>query len=144
MTITDKLSRLKALNIRTLFDEVLRENEETILDMNRNQMYDEGVLDVTVPGYKDHYSPATKRNKRSAPFPKTEFITLKWTGDFHKELKLLIFKDTFVIDSLNKTWQNFLSQNHRFMNALGLTKKSKSELREIARDELIKKIRNVA
>lgn len=144
MTITDKLSRLKALNIRALFDEVLRENEETILDMNRSQMYDEGVMDVNNPSSQEHYSPATIAQKKKAPFSKTEFITLKWMGKFHQSLKLLIFRDTFVISSDNLIWANFLETQNRFGKALGMTKSSKNELRDIARDSLIKAIRNVA
>ena len=144
MTITEKLSRLKGINIETLFDEVLKENEETILDMNRSQMYDEGIMNIKNPSSQEHYSPATIKAKRKAPFSKTEFITLKWKGKFHSDLKLLIHKDDFVIVGDNLIWKMYLVDQDRFGGAVGLTAKSKSELREIARDELIKKIRNVA
>jgi hypothetical protein len=142
MTITEKLSHLKAINIKTLFDDVLKENEETILDMNRSQMYDEGVMNINNPGTVEHYSPATIKNKKRAPFNKTEFITLKWMGNFHKALKLIIFKDTFLISSDNRIWANFLEPQDRFESALGMTEKSKGELRELSRDELIKKIKS--
>ena len=141
MTITEKLSRLSAINLRTLFDDVLRENEDYICDLNRDQMYEEGVMNVKT-GQKEQYTESTKKAKRKAPFNKTEFITLKWMGDFHKELKLLIFKDTFVVQSRNKVWGNYLETQARFGSALGLTKDSKSELRNLSRDELIKKIRS--
>jgi hypothetical protein len=144
MTITEKLSRLKDINIKRLFDEILKENEDLICDLNRNQMYDEGILDVNNPAAIEHYKPSVVKAKRRAPFPKTEFITLKWKGDFHGSLKLVIFKDTFVISSNNKIWANFLEPQDRFGSALGMTVKNKSELRELSRDELIKKIRNVA
>lgn len=142
MLLTEKLSRLRDINIRTLFDEVLKENEEAILDMNRSQMYDKGVMDVNKPEQREKYSPATARAKKKAPFPKTDFITLKWMGKFHEALKLIIFKDTFVISSDNRIWANFLEPQARFGSALGMTEKSKSELRELSRDELIKKIRD--
>lgn len=142
MTLTDKLSHLKAINIRMLFDDVLKENEETILDMNRSQMYDEGVVNVNNPGIQEHYSPATIKAKKKAPFSKTEFITLKWKGDFYEALKLIIFKDTFVISSDSRVWANFLEPQNRFGSALGMTEKSKGELRELSRDELIKKIKS--
>lgn len=125
------------------FDEVLEDNEKEILDMNRSQMYDEGVLNVNNPSIKEKYSPSTIKAKRRAPFNKTEHITLKWTGKFHEDLKLIIFKDKFVIASNNKIWGNYLEPQSRFGSALGLTEKSKKELRETARDEMIKKIKNV-
>ena len=140
MTITDKLSRLTAINLGTLLDTVLRDNEDYICDLTRNQMYEDGVMNVRT-GKHERYAESTKRAKRRAPFNKTEFVTLKWFGEFHESLKILIFKDYFVINSANKTWGNYLEPNPRFENALGLTKESKSELRELVRDELIKKLR---
>lgn len=142
MTLTDKLSHLKGINIRTLFDEVLKDNEETILNLNRDQMYEDGTVNVNHPGAVEHYSPATIRSKKRAPYNKTEFITLKWLGDFHKSLKLIIFRDKFVISSDDKKWANFLEPQSRFGSALGLTEKSKGEVRDLSRDELIKKIRS--
>jgi hypothetical protein len=141
MTITDKLSHLRAINLRTLFDIVLRENENYICELNRDQMYEEGVMNVKT-GKQEQYAESTKKAKRKAPFPKIDFVTLKWFGNFHRELRLLIFKDTFVIQSDNRIWGNYLEPNPRFTSALGLVKESKSDLRELTRDELIKKIKS--
>jgi hypothetical protein len=141
MTITDKLSHLRVINLRTLFDQVLRDNEDYICELNREQMYEEGVMNVKTK-QKEQYAESTKRAKRRAPFNKTDFITLRWVGDFYESLKLIIFKDYFIIQSPNKVWGNFLEPQNRFGSALGLTKESKSELRELVRDELIKKIRS--
>jgi hypothetical protein len=110
--------------------------------MNRSQMYDNGVMDVNKPEQREKYSPATAKAKKRAPFPKTDFITLKWMGRFHEALKLIIFKDTFVISSDNKIWANYLETQTRFQSALGMTEKSKGELKNIARDEMIRKIRS--
>lgn len=142
MTITEKLSRLRDISIGKLFDEVLDENEESILDMNRSQMYDEGIMNVKTQ-QKEKYALSTVRAKKRAPFNKTEHITLKWMGNFHRQLKLIIFKDKFLIASDNKIWGNYLEPQTRFGSALGMTEKSKGELREIARDEMIKKLKNV-
>jgi hypothetical protein len=101
-------------------------------------------MNVNEPSVREHYAASTIKSKKRAPFPKTEFITLKWMGNFHQQLKLLIFRDTFVISSTNKIWANFLEPQSRFGSALGMTKTSKEELRELSRDELIKKIKNVA
>jgi hypothetical protein len=141
MTIADKLSHLRAINIETLFDDILRENEDAICDLNRDQLYEQGIVDVNKPNQKLQYAESTKKAKRKAPFNKTDFITLKWTGEFHKALKLIIFKDKFVIASDNKIWGNYIETQTRFQSALGLAEKSKSEVREIARDEMIKKVR---
>lgn len=138
--IKDKLSRLKAINIDQLFDDILRENTEAIIDMNQSQMYDEGVMNVNT-GKKEQYSPATIRAKRNAPYNKTEHITLKWKGDFYKGMKLVIFKDKFVIVSDNLIWANYLEPQTRFGSALGLTEKSKERLRNIVKTEMGKKLR---
>lgn len=143
MTITEKLSHLRGINIAMLFDDILRDNEEEILGMNRDQMYEEGTMDVNVPNKKEKYSPATIRAKRRAPYNKTEFVTLKWMGDFHGSLKLLIFKDKFVISSDNRIWANYLETNKRFGRALGMTEKSKGKLRDTVRTEMIKKLKDV-
>ena len=140
MTITEKLSHLAAINLRTLFDAILKENENYICELNRDQMYEEGVMNVNT-GQREKYAASTIRAKKRAAFPKTDFITLKWTGDFHGGLKILIFKDTFVVQSKNRIWGNYLEPQERFGHALGLTKTSKSELRDLMRDELIKKIK---
>jgi hypothetical protein len=141
--LKDKLSRLTAINIGKLFDQALKENEDTVCNLNRDQMYEEGVLNVNRPQI-EKYSPATIRAKRKAPFNKTDFITLKWFGKFHASLKLLIFKEYFVISSDNLIWANFLEPQNRFSSALGLTKESKGKLRDLMRDEIIKKIKDVA
>ena len=142
MTIKEKLSHLEAINIEKLFDDILRENESIICDMNRKQLYDDGSVDVNNPGKKEKYSPLTALAKRTAPYNKTDFITLKWKGDFHDSLKITIFKDKFIIHSKNLVWANYLEPQSRFGSALGLTKKSKSGLRDLAKKEMIKKIHN--
>ena len=141
MTIIEKLSRLRAINLRTLFDTILRDNEDYICNLNRDQMYDEGVMNVRT-GQKEKYAASTIKAKHRAPFPKTDFVTLKWKGEFHNTLKLQILKDTFFIMSHHGIWNKYLEPQKRFESALGLTKESKSELRDLVRDELIRKIRN--
>jgi hypothetical protein len=142
MTAKEKLSRLTGINIVRLFDEVLKENEEDICNMNRTQMYEDGTLNVKNPGQTEKYSESTIKAKRKAPYNKTDFITLKWMGNFHESLKIIIFKDKFIISSGNKIWANYLEAQNRFKSALGLTEKNKKELRDLARDEMIRKIKN--
>jgi hypothetical protein len=142
MTLREKISRLTGINTGRLFDEVLKENETAICDMNRDQMYNKGTVNVNKPGMTEKYAESTKRAKSKAPFNKTDHVTLKWFGNFHESLKIIIFRDKFVISSQNKIWANYLEPLSRFGSALGLTQKSKGELRDLARDEMIRKIKN--
>jgi len=142
MTLSEKITRLTAINIGRLFDEVLKENEEAICDMNRSQMYDDGTVNVKKPGAVERYAESTKRAKSKAPFNKTDHITLKWFGNLHQSLKIIIFRDKFIIGSGNKIWANYLEPQSRFGSALGLTEKSKGELRDLAKDEMIRKIKD--
>ena len=83
MVITDKLKRIETLNINRIIDEALKEVENFILDLNREQLYEKGEIDVTRPGLKEHYAEGTIRQKRKkAKFKKTEFVTLRWEGSF--------------------------------------------------------------
>jgi hypothetical protein len=141
MTISEKIQQLKSIDISKMFDEVLKEKEPEIIEMVKGQMYDEGIVDVNKPGQKLQYAESTKKKKRKAPFNKTDFITLKWTGAFHDALKLIVFKDKFTISSKNKIWGNYLEPQERFGHALGLTEDSKAELRDTMKDGLINKIR---
>ena len=142
MTLREKITRLTAINTGRLFDEVLRENETAICDMNRDQMYNDGTVNVNKPGVIERYAESTLKAKRKAPFNKTDHVTLKWFGNFHESLKIIIFRDKFVISSQNKTWANYLEPLSRFGSALGLTEKSKGELRDLAKDEMIRKTKD--
>jgi hypothetical protein len=141
MKISEKIAQLKSIDLDRSFDEVLKENEKDILDMARGQMYDQGIMNVDKPNEKLHYAPSTIKAKKRAPFNRTEFITLKWTGKFFSKLKLLIFKDKFVISSTDTTYANFIEPQERFGHALGLTSDSKAELRDKVKDEMIRKVR---
>jgi hypothetical protein len=141
MKISDKLSRLKSIDLNGIFDDSLRANEDAILDLNRDQMYEEGTMDVNKPGQTLQYAESTKKAKRKAPFNRTDFITLKWTGKLHKALKLLIFKDKFVISNTDKVYGNYIEPQTRFQSAIGLTEESKSQVRDMVKDNMIKSIR---
>ena len=141
MTIRDKIKQLQAIDINAITDAAIIENEEDILNANRDQMYERGQIDVQKPDYREKYAASTIRQKRKmARFPKTDFITLKWTGEFHDSLKLLIFKDKIVIQSDDLKWANWLED--RFKNALGLTAESLSAIRDKVKSSFLNIIRN--
>ena len=142
MTIQEKYKRLKAINIGKLLDRILKANTRDILDMNRSQMWDKGIIDVKDPGRKERYSPATIKAKKRSPFNKTDFITLKDKGKFHAGLRLEINKEDIVIKSDTPYWK-YHEKGQRLGNALGLTENSISELRETVKEEILNKLKDV-
>ena len=142
MTIQEKLKRLKAISTGKFLDRILKANSGNILDMNRSQMWDKGIIDVKNPGRKERYSPATIKAKKHSPYNKTEFITLKDKGKFHAGLKLEINKEDIVIKSDTPYWK-YHEKGQRLGNALGLTENSISELRETVKEEILNKLKDV-
>jgi hypothetical protein len=140
MTVKEKIRQLQAISVDAITDAAIIENKDDILNANRDQMYERGEIDVQRPGYREKYAASTiKQKRKSARFPKTDFITLKWTGDFHDSLKLLLFKDKIVIQSDDMKWANWLET--RFNNALGLTEESLKAIRDKIKLSFIKLIR---
>jgi hypothetical protein len=132
VSISAKVAKLERVDVNKIIDDSLREIEKFILELNQKQLYEEGVIDVTKPDKREHYAPATiRQKKKSAIFKKTEFITLRWDGDFYSSFKLIIFDKFFVIQARDLKWANWLEPNPRFENALGLTEGSKNEVRDI-------------
>ena len=142
MTIQEKYKRLKGISFTKLLDRILKANTRDILDMNRSQMWDKGIIDVKDPGRKEKYSPATIKAKKRSPFNKTEFVTLKDKGKFHAGLRLEINKEDIVIKSDAPYWK-YHDRGERFRNALGLTKDNISELRETVKEEILNKLKDV-
>lgn len=140
MTVKEKIRQLQAISVDAITDAAIIENKDDILNANRDQMYERGQIDVQRPGYREKYAASTiKQKRKSARFPKTDFITLKWTGDFHDSLKLLLFKDKVVIQSDDLKWANWLET--RFNNALGLTEESLKAIRDKVKLSFIKLLR---
>ncbi len=131
-------------NINQVINNILGSLEKAILNMNRDQMYEEGVMDINNPSAIVHYAPSTIKNKkRRAAFPRTDHITLKWDNTFHPSLKIDYKEDEFLIYSDNKVWKAYLQPQDRFENALGLTDESLGLLRDWVRSKMIKQFRNV-
>jgi len=142
MKISDKIKQLRAIDIDKILDESLRESEKDILDLNRDQLYDDGVINVNNPSQREYYAPQTiAQKKKKAAFKKTDFVTLKWTGDFYEKFKILIFRDSFVISSTDLKWANYLEPNSRFGNALGLTENSLKKVRDMILPLVLKRIK---
>lgn len=143
MVISEKIARLEKIDINKIVDDSIREIEKFILELNQKQLYEEGVIDVTKPDKREHYAASTiRQKKKSATFKKTDFITLRWDGDFYDSFRLIIFDKFFVIQARDLKWANWLEPNPRFENALGLTEESKQEVRDIILPVFLKRIKS--
>ena len=143
MVISEKLVQIQAIDINNILDECLKEIEDFILELNRDQLYEKGQINVNEPQKREKYSAAYKRFKeRKATFKKTEFVTLRFDGEVYDSFKLIIFEKEFLISATDLKW-NWLGENERFKNALGLTGESKTKLRAELLPLIIEKIRNV-
>lgn len=136
MSLKRKYAKIyKYANFARVLNQIIKDNEQEIIAMNRDQMWEDGTIDVNSPGSMQ-YAPSTIRSKkRYAKYKRTDHITLKWTGDFHKGMKLKIEPEQFTIISTNVPYPGF--SEGRFGNALGLTAENKDELRKLVKSDLI-------
>ena len=141
-SLDKKLARVRKYNnFPAVLNRIIKDNELEILALNRDQMYEDGIVDVNNPSSILQYAPSTlKQKSKRARYKRVDHITLKWTGSFHNKMKLILKPDEFVITSTDDKWSEFSSGawgGGRFANALGLTAKSKVELRELVKSDLI-------
>ena len=142
MKISSKIKRLQAVDLHQIVNDAAMKTEQQIITLNQDQMYKEGVLDVGKPNRKEKYAASTiRQKKRKAKYKKTEFITLRWFGDFYDAMKIIFFKDRFVLTSDDLKWANWLEPQDRFGHALGLTNKSRSFLKTILKPEIITRLK---
>lgn len=130
----------KFSNIQKVLNRIIKDNEPEIIAMNRDQMWEDGIVDV-VKNLQWFYQPSTiKQKKKYAKYKRTDHITLRNWGDLYEGMKLEIKPDQFIITSTDDKWPKFSSGawgEGRFKNALGLTAKNKEELRNLIRSDLI-------
>jgi hypothetical protein len=138
----EMIKKLQDIDINQILDDSIREIEEFIIDLNQDQLYEKGQIDVNNPSRKEFYAESTKRQKlKRATYKRTDFVTLRWKGDFYKDFKVVIFDEEFIITSTDLKWANFLEPNKRFGDALGLTDESKSRLRKEILPVIVRRIR---
>lgn len=140
--VGDMIKKLQEIDINQILDDSIREIEDFIIELNQEQLYQKGQIDVNNPSRKEFYAESTKRQKQKrATYKKTDFVTLRWKGDFYSEFKVIIFEKEFIIGSTDLKWANYLEPNQRFGNALGLTDESKVRLREEILPVIIRRIK---
>jgi len=137
-----KLAAIKKYsNMTSVLNRIIKDNEPEIIAMNRDQMWEDGIVDVNNPSAILEYAPSTLRSKKKrARYKRTDHITLKWSGDFHKGMKLKMEPEQFTIISTKLPYQGFM--DGRFGNALGLTNENKEELRKLIKSDLILGFKN--
>lgn len=142
--VGDMIKKLQSIDINRILDDSIREIEEFILDLNREQLYERGEIDVNVPSWREQYAESTKRQKvKGAKYKKIDFVTLRWEGDFYESFILIIFDDRIVIQAQDRKWGAFLENGNklRFSNALGLTEESRDKLKKELLPVLIRRIK---
>ena len=136
----------KYKNFPGILNKIILYNKDEIIDMNREQMWEDGIVDVNNPSSILQYAPSTiKHKKKRARYKRTDHITLKDMGDFHAKMKLIIKPDHFIITSGDSKWSHFSSGDWgqgRFENALGLTEKNKGVLRDYIKSDLITRFKD--
>ena len=143
--VGEMIQKLQGIDVNKILDDSIREIEEFVLGLNREQLYEKGEIDVNVPSWREQYAESTKRQKlRSATYKKIDFVTLRWTGDFYESFILIIFDDRIVIQAQDKKWGAFLEESHgaRFGNALGLTPESRTKLKAELLPIIIRRLKN--
>jgi hypothetical protein len=116
---------------------LVKEEDEFIKDLNRDQMYEQGAMDVDNPQKLKYAQSTIIQKKKKARYKKTDFITLRWMGDFYNSLRVLTFSKYFSINSDSTIWARFLEPQDRFSKALGLTEDSKGKLKDRLKDKMI-------
>jgi hypothetical protein len=141
VSIEGKIKTLENIDINKIVDDSIKEIEKFILELNREQLYEKGIIDVNNPGQREQYAASTiRQKKKKAKFKKTDFITLRWDGDFYDSFKVIILKEVFIIQATDLKWANWLEP--RFGGALGLTDESKNSLRDEILPVFIRRIKN--
>lgn len=126
-----------------VIEEVLRENEDIIIDMNvEDQLYERGV-DRHGRAIIDYapYSPVTIEYKKLKGQP-TSRVTLRDSGDFHHSFFIKFGNEGFKIDASDSKTDDLLSSYGDAI--LGLTKENFADLAEnYIKPELAKLFRKV-
>jgi hypothetical protein len=132
-------------NMPRIINEIIKDNELEILAMNRDQMYEDGIMNVMNEARYDYAPGTAKQKQKRARYKRTDHITLRWTGSLYNKMKLVIKDTYFYITSTDEKWAKFSSGawgQGRFENALGLTAKNKAQFRGLFKYDLILKFRD--
>ena len=121
-------NNIKQIDEKKIFKEIFsdRELQEDIANLNKDQMYEQGILDIPT-GSVFQYAPFTLEYKQKQAGKlgrdtRSDHITLKDTGEFYDSIKVRAEQETIIISGDMKKPDNDLEK--QFPNALGLTDES--------------------
>ena len=143
MTIEDFILKAKEFDVHESINNSVRNNEQQLLGMNRNeQLFERGVdsNNCELPQYR----PATIVAKM-AKNQRFDHTTLKDTGEFHSNFKI-ITRPTEIEFTANSTPRDGRDltihlQARYGVDIFGLTEENKDKLRNIVRKEIIEELR---
>jgi len=138
--IEEKIKQLESFqkDVEGITIELSKEYKAEIIDMNTAQLEDgkEATGQSISPGYR----PLTIRIKREKGQP-TNKVTLKDTGEFHKQFDLVFFPTSFVIVSDDDKAQKLERKYGK--DIYGLNEKNLQELIDLVKPDLIKHFRKL-
>lgn len=117
--------------VQDISNNSIEDNSENILDLNRSQMLVSGI--DSEGDSLGEYSAFTVQKRKDKGL-QTEFIDLRYTGEFQDSLILQQDKDAYFIGALDPKWQDEIQP--RWPDALGLTEDSESKVTEILTNEI--------
>ena len=130
-TLLERVKRFNSdLTEGKIFQEVIKENESVIVDMNaETQLFEKGVnaLGVSISSYRPYSDKTVEIKKmKGQPFNR---VTLRDTGDFHSAFFVRVSRENFSIDSTDwKTKKLVKKYGDRDGDIFGLTDENLSEL----------------
>ena len=130
-TLLERVKRFNSdLTEGKIFQEVIKENENVIIDMNaENQLFEKGVnaLGVSISSYRPYSDKTVEIKKmKGQPFNR---VTLRDTGDFHSAFFVRVSRENFSIDSTDwKTKKLVKKYGDQKGDIFGLTDENLTEL----------------
>lgn len=130
-TLLERVKRFNSdLTEGKIFQEVIKENESVIVDMNaENQLFEKGVnaLGVSISSYRPYSDKTVEIKKmKGQPFNR---VTLRDTGDFHSAFFVRVSRENFSIDSTDwKTKKLVKKYGDQNGDIFGLTDENLTEL----------------
>lgn len=124
----------------TYIRKALEQNQEKIVELNVEQLYDYGInsLGIRIDTYAP-YSPYTVYIKKEKGQP-YDRVTLRDTGDFHSSFEVIFNPASFYITATDSKTQELIDRYGE--NIFGLTAENRTEFtKEYVVPEVIKDLR---
>lgn len=134
-TITDMANRLDAFNITAATGEAMQNNTEAILDINREQLYEEGVGKdgEPLPPYKSEAYARKKFKQRGK-----SIVDIFKTGRLQREMELVVQGDEYSIFSKVPYSQYVIGARP---TVYGLDKEGKREAWHVVKPDVVRALK---